>query len=82
MSKKNEILIIEPGQYYGCIHDERYTSVGHNCSYCHGNGYFIPTQIGHDEYEDNPCPVCGGTGRLKAEITIHWVPDSKEQTNT
>ena len=63
MSKKSEILTIEPG----------------DCSYCNGRGYFTPIQVGHDEYEDNPCPVCGGTGRLKAEVTIHWAPDSKEQ---
>lgn len=79
MSKKSEILTIEPSRFWGRIHDECYTSGGHDCSYCNGRGYFTPVQVGHDEYEDNPCPVCKGTGRLKAEVTIHWAPDNKEQ---
>lgn len=79
MSRISEILTIEPGSFFGSIHDERYTSTGHDCSYCNGRGRFAPIQVGRDEYEENPCPVCGGTGRLKAEITIHWAPDNKQE---
>ena len=75
MSKKSEILTIEPGDFYGFIHDEHYLSTGHECSYCNGRGYFIPTQVGYNEYKENRCPVCKGTGWLKAEITIHWVSE-------
>jgi hypothetical protein len=78
MSKKSEILTIEPGSFNGSSHDEHYISAGHVCSYCNGRGYFMPTQIGYNKYIGNPCPVCAATGRLKAEVTIHWVPDTKK----
>ena len=81
MSRKSEVLTIEPGRFLGRLHDEHCTSAGHECSYCNGRGAFTPTQVGYDEYVDNPCPVCGGAGQLKAEITIHWSPDNSKQTD-
>nr|DAK62696.1 MAG TPA: Rubrerythrin, zinc-substituted, diiron four-helix bundle.75A [Caudoviricetes sp.] len=27
----------------------------------------------------NTCPVCGGSGRLKAVVTTKWMPDKKEE---
>lgn len=78
MSRISEILTIEPAQFLGSIHDEHYTSIGYKCSYCNGIGHFQTVQVGHNEYKENPCPVCSGTGCIKAEVTIHWVPDTKK----
>ena len=57
----------------------------YNCRLCHDTGYVIRSAI-IPEYDSrtpveigDPCPVCKGTGRLKAEVTIHWAPDNKEQ---
>lgn len=50
---------------------ERLVSEGHTCGYCHGNGFFW----GLDEYGENektPCPMCKGSGRLDAVITVEW----------
>nr|DAR56453.1 MAG TPA: restriction alleviation protein [Caudoviricetes sp.]DAW07020.1 MAG TPA: restriction alleviation protein [Caudoviricetes sp.] len=27
----------------------------------------------------NTCPICGGSGRLKAVVTTKWIPDKKEE---
>lgn len=50
---------------------------GFECSYCHGNGW-IPTLGKQNECERKDCPVCEGSGRLKAVVTTKWIPDKKE----
>lgn len=46
---------------------------GLKCNYCQGNGWFW----GRDEHGQDvkdPCPMCGGSGKVNAEITIKWKP--------
>ena len=50
---------------------ERLTGLVQQCNYCCGNGWFW----GLDEWgesEKHPCPLCGGAGSLRPEITIEW----------
>lgn len=47
------------------------------CNYCCGNGWFW----GLDEYRESikvPCPICGGTGKVRPEITVDWKPIKKD----
>ena len=39
-----------------------------------GNGYFWEDGI---EPVKKPCPVCNGSGKLDAEITIEWKPSKR-----
>ena len=51
---------------------------GFECSNCHGSGWVLA--LGErNETVRNTCPVCGGSGRLKAEVTTKWMPDKKEE---
>jgi DnaJ-class molecular chaperone len=54
---------------------ESQTSGGYGCSYCHGNGFFWKAQEGTKDRFKEACPVCKGSGKLKAVITIEWLPD-------
>ena len=51
---------------------------GFSCGGCSGNGW----NWGYDEEGDNAhitCPVCHGSGLLKAIVTTQWVADKKEK---
>ena len=56
---------------------EKFTSSGHRCPYCSGNGYFWSRDETGEAVKD-PCPVCEGSGCVKAEIEIRWSPDSSD----
>lgn len=49
---------------------ESLLSPGHKCSYCHGNGWFWREDL-HERMKAD-CPVCNGSGKLDAVITIEW----------
>lgn len=50
---------------------EVFHSNGHQCTYCHGNGYsWSDDDCG--EYYKKECPVCKGSGKLNAVITVEW----------
>lgn len=72
MSKMERNLILAaPSHYCGEEPTERLVSRGLCCGYCQGNGYFW----GLDEFGESvkePCPVCGGSCELDAEVTIVW----------
>nr|DAE14020.1 MAG TPA: DnaJ-like protein [Myoviridae sp. ctYzH9] len=46
-------------------------SRGHACSYCQGNGYFWQENVYRERYKQE-CPICKGSGRLDAVVTIEW----------
>nr|DAY20412.1 MAG TPA: DnaJ-like protein [Caudoviricetes sp.] len=50
---------------------ERFLSRGHVCSYCQGNGYHWQENCYRERYKQG-CPVCKGSGRLDAVVTIEW----------
>ena len=50
---------------------ESLESRGHSCPYCQGNGFHWQ----EDEYQERhkkECPICKGSGRLNAVVTIEW----------
>ena len=51
--------------------EERIVSKGHNCEYCHGDGYFVGCNY-KGQSENDPCPICGGSGKVDAVINIEW----------
>lgn len=56
--------------------EETTTVEGLKCNYCEGNGWFWGTdELGEDTKV--PCPMCQGSGKLNAEITIRWKPWEK-----
>lgn len=71
MSVKNDIIQITPPDYVGVGNLKEFiTSSGHTCVYCHGNGFFWSEELW--ERVKIPCPVCSGSGKLDAVITIEW----------
>lgn len=73
MSKKQQYILISPPMFLESNNQERIISQGHRCSNCSGNGWFIDDDL-NGQYKTK-CPVCKGTGKLNAEITIVWEPD-------
>ena len=51
---------------------ESISGKGNRCSYCHGNGFFWGEE--QRERVKADCPVCKGSGKLDAVITIEWKP--------
>lgn len=72
MSKKNEIIILEPN---GRIRKEGFCSRPMICPYCGGRGGFVH-DIPGGSYEQE-CPDCEGTGEVIALVTIDWKPNKK-----
>ena len=78
MSKKQQTLLITPHLLSKEHPNEMETFTGFECSKCYGNGWIIA--LGErNETVINTCPICGGSGRLKAVVTTKWIPDKKEE---
>ena len=78
MSKKQQTLLITPPLLSKEHPNEMETFTGFECSKCYGNGWIIA--LGErNETVINACPICGGSGRLKAVVTTKWIPDKKEE---
>jgi len=72
MSKERRMIEITPGRMSpGGRMTEHLESRGHKCQYCQGNGFFWQEDEFRERYKD-PCPVCKGSGKLDAKITIEW----------
>ena len=72
MSKKKRIIEITPGLMSpGGSMKECFLSRGHVCTYCQGNGYHWQENCYRERYMQG-CPVCKGSGRLDAVVTIEW----------
>lgn len=75
MSKKqNGVLITAP--LFGTGKEKPEEFPGYSCGYCQGNGYVIDPDI-ITERVKKPCPSCGGTGQVKAVVTVEWVRDGE-----
>lgn len=72
MSKKQHIISIAPPEYQEVW--EKETIKGYKCPVCNGRKGFSE-QTGHNQYKEKECDYCKGAGKVKAEITINWVPD-------
>ena len=72
MSKEKRTIEIAPGLMSpGGRIGERFLSRGHVCTYCQGNGYLWQEKVYRERYKQE-CPVCKGSGRLDAVVTIEW----------
>lgn len=77
MSKQEQILLITPPEFIKIKSYEMKDFHGLKCTYCHGNGW-IPTLGDRNEPEREICPVCKGLKKLKAVVTVKWMPDEQE----
>lgn len=78
MSVKNAFIKITPSEFIGVGNmKETIISNGHSCRYCHGNGFFWGEQL-RERVKKN-CPVCNGSGKLDAVITIEWKQSNNRQ---
>ncbi|KAA6346411.1 hypothetical protein EZS27_006061 [termite gut metagenome] len=75
MSKVNKVIWITPPTLLNINNKEIQTSSGHKCSYCQGNGFFWEVQEDVKERFKAACPVCRGSGKLRAAIIIEWLPE-------
>lgn len=69
MSLKKQIIEITPP---GRIETEVLISHPQPCGYCRGNGWHWGSN-----YRKVPCPDCGGSGEVRAMVTIKWEPVKK-----
>ena len=72
--KQNGVLISAP--LFGVGKEKPEVFPGYACGYCQGNGYVLDPDV-ITEYVRKPCPSCGGTGQVKAIVTVEWVPDGQ-----
>jgi hypothetical protein len=78
MSEKQHMIKITPPKLLHVgDHAERYTFYNYRCPYCNGRKKFVH-EIGKDEYEEIICDLCDGVGRIKADVTVKWTKDDKE----
>jgi DnaJ-class molecular chaperone len=76
MSVKNDMIQITPPAHVGVGNlKEIIKSSGHTCGYCHGNGFLWNEELRERVKID--CPVCNGSGKLDAVITIEWKPSKQ-----
>lgn len=72
MSKTIELIELKAGKLIpGGRNSETIVSRGHRCEYCHGNGYFWDEDDHRERYKSE-CPVCKGSGKVDAVVTIEW----------
>ena len=72
--KQNGVLITAP--LFGTGRETVGEFNGYTCGHYQGNGYFLDSDI-ITERVKKPCPSCGGTGKVKAVVTIDWIPDGE-----
>lgn len=61
--------------------EERIESRGYTCEYCHGQGGFLGDRNSPNDSEWKICPVCEGSGKMDAEVTIKWKPSKTEKND-
>lgn len=76
MSVKQQALLLSPSLFPDEHPMEKEVFNGIPCAHCHGNGQFWGTDEKRESVKKD-CPVCKGTGMLKAVVTISWEPDVK-----
>jgi hypothetical protein len=72
MSRLKAIVEVTPERHEQVCYKE--TVSGFRCPVCNGNEGFSH-QIGHEEWEWEPCDYCDATGKVKAEVSVEWGPD-------
>lgn len=72
--RQNGVLITAP--LFGTGRETVGYFTGYACGYCQGNGWHLDPDVIHERVK-KPCPSCGGTGQVKAVVTVEWVPDGE-----
>lgn len=72
MSVKKHILEINPSKYL--FKKEEFVIRDFACPKCHGSGEFVDI-IMRNDIRTNICDFCGGSGSVKADVTVSWKPD-------
>ena len=80
MSKKQQVYMVVPPLFPKNHPYEMETFDGFECSYCHGNGWYAALGDRNERVKE-PCPVCQGSGRIKAVVTIKWMADEKKKSH-
>lgn len=68
MSEQKVTLLLEP---IAAVTLEAWETPPVTCPQCRGAGYHMPGLL---KRERTVCAACGGSGRVKAEVTIRWKP--------
>ena len=68
MSKVHQILALYAPETE--CREERHFVRGLRCGYCHGEGGFWSDADG--EAVIAACPLCKGSGKMDAEVTVRW----------
>lgn len=76
MSEKKQILELSPPEYDSDFEKKQYS--GFTCPYCNGNGWINDWSAKRDDPAVIGCTHCGGSGHLKAEVTIKWIAEEKK----
>lgn len=76
MSQKQQAILITPPLFIKDYTRETEVFHGLKCTGCSGNGWYWK-ENNHGECYKNPCRHCGGTGKLKAVVTIEYKPDKE-----
>lgn len=72
MSTIHETLIIMPPVHLVHANQvERFYGQQVECTYCQGKGIF-ESEGSRDFIKKEVCPVCGGSGQIRAKILIEW----------
>lgn len=75
MSKKQQTYLVTPPLFPKEMPLEREEFRDFPCSYCHGNGWFWKKDEQDGGRVKNPCPLCHGSKRMKAVLTVEWTAD-------
>ena len=78
MSKKKQGLLIAPPLFLTDTNEESEVFSGYTCPVCLNNGK-VPDHKIINVVSWKLCPFCGGTKKIKAVVTIKWLPDSNNQ---
>lgn len=57
---------------------EQLTVRDFDCPYCFGRGVHLE-EVARDEIKETKCYACKGTKKLKAYVSIAWLPDKEDK---
>jgi DnaJ-class molecular chaperone len=79
MSEVKQILELSPVVSVSGLNTETITINGFECPACSGRGHFMAEKVGHDEWQQQNCDHCGGSGEMCADILVQWIKNKKNK---
>lgn len=77
MSRTKTMVELTPPDF--ALREEYMLTAPMTCGYCHGQGYFLSESTPYDDNNTTTCPVCKGSGRVEAEVSIKWKPSNNNK---